>query len=54
MFFVLFLAPATLVSVAIAATRLEALAGTLGVRFFNLDRKAAAIPSQPSKLGLLK
>ena len=44
MFFVLVLAPATLVSVAMAATRVEALAGTIAVRFFNLNRKAAAIP----------
>jgi len=44
MIFVLVLAPATLVSVAIVATRLEAVAGTMAVRFFNLDRKAAAIP----------
>jgi len=41
---VLVLAPATLVSVAIVATRLEAVAGTMAVRFFNLHRKAAAIP----------
>jgi hypothetical protein len=44
MFFVLVLAPATLVSVAIVATRLEAVARTIAVRFFDLDRKAAAIP----------
>jgi hypothetical protein len=54
MIFVLVLAPATLLSVAIVATRVEALAGTIAVRFLNLDRKAAAIPSGVNKLRLLK
>jgi len=50
MFFVLVLAPATLVSVAIAATRVEAIAGTIAVRFFNLDRKAAATGYRRSRI----
>jgi len=54
MIFVLVLAPATLVSVAIAATRLEALAERMAVRFLSPDHNAKAIPSGASKLSLLK
>jgi len=54
MIFVLVLAPATLVSVAIVATRLEALAARMAVRFLRPDRNATAIPSGVSKLGLLE
>jgi hypothetical protein len=49
MVFVLFVAPATLVSVAIVATRVEALAATLAVRFFSVDGKAVPIPSGPAR-----
>ncbi len=54
MLFVLVLAPATLVSVAIVITRLEALAATIAVWLLSPDRKAVAIPSGASKLDLLK
>ena len=54
MFFVLFVAPATLVSVAIVATRVEAFAAPIAVRFFSLDGKAVAIPAAASKLDLLR
>ena len=54
MIFVLVLAPATLVSVAIVATRLEALAARMAVRFLSPDHNATAIPSGVSKLSLLK
>ena len=54
MFFLLVLGPATLVSVDVVATRVEALVARMAVRFLRLDRNATAIPSGVSKLSLLK
>jgi len=54
MFFLLVLGPATLVSVDVVATRVEALVARMAVRFLRPDRNATAIPSGVSKLGLLE
>ena len=54
MSFVLLLAPAVLVTVAVVATRVEGVVARIVVQFLNSGGRAAVMASADSKLGLVE